>query len=149
MVLSTTRPVAAFDITVGGASAFEPSETLLQQGFAYATRVQTDGLHIVVYSLGGALLPEGETIVGTLSAAASGNIRVTRASMADKEARRIGVSLDQQTTGIEETEMEESQNPSDVFDLVGRKVKPQLLNSSSPQLRRGIYVKQGRKIIVK
>lgn len=149
VVLSTTCPVAAFDITIVGASAFELAETLRQQGFVCATRLQADGLHVVAYSLNGALLPVGETAVGIFNTSQNVNTCITRASLSDRGARRISVSLNQQITSIEETEIDESKSLYDVFDLMGRKVAPSLFNSSTPQLRRGIYVKQGQKIIVK
>ena len=149
LTLATTRPVAALDVTAAGAQAFELAEAMRQQGFVCATRLQADGLHIVVYSLKGALMPVGETVVGTLSADSKGTVSVTRASLSDKEAQRISAGLNTLPTGIEEIVNSKSSNSKSVYDLQGRRMESSIFNVQSSIQKKGIYVNQGRKVIVK
>ncbi len=150
LVLTTTRPVAAFDITIGGVQAFEFSELLRQQGIICSTRLQSDGLHIIGYSLKGTVLPIGETELGTISAQEYlGSISVTRATMADKAAQRISVKLNSEVTGISEIEFGKLNIENGIYDLQGRKLNVQSSMFNVQSKKKGIYVNQGRKVIVK
>ena len=61
---------------------------------------------------------------------------------------RISMTFDN-STGIHRITNDELQITNAIFDLQGRRVKSSMPNSQSSMLKKGLYVKGGRKIIIK
>lgn len=99
-----------------------------------STNTTSDGIHIIGYSLNGACIPVGTTVIGMLDQTAS----VRNAMLSDKEARAISVTYDGNATSIKTIDWTNHNNP-DVYDLQGRKV--------NAIHRKGIYIKNGHKMI--
>lgn len=85
LMVSTTRPVAAFDITLSGCRDINV-KALRQQGFVCESRQTLDGLRLIGYSLSGSTLPVGESVIGQMDSA---NGSATCAQLADTDALEI------------------------------------------------------------
>lgn len=96
LVLSTSTPVAAFDVTLRGSTSFNVSRTLQQMGFTCTQQPTANGIRLIAYSLAGATLPVGETLIGTTG----GEAVVSRAMLSDKQAMPVSVGISQTTTGM-------------------------------------------------
>ena len=84
LVVSSSVPVAAFDIVVGGASTFVIAQAFKQMGFTCRWEQQQGGVRIIGYALGGATLPAGNTTLGRVTQGV-----VTRVTLSDKSAHSI------------------------------------------------------------
>jgi len=84
LVVSSSVPVAAFDIVVGDAGTFTLAQSLRQIGFTCRSEQQQGGVRIIGYSMAGIPLPTGTTVLGRVAQGTA-----TRAVLADKQARRI------------------------------------------------------------
>lgn len=134
LMIDTSEPVSAFDIIISGGNYMNVVQSLKQAGMTISTNTTSDGIHIIGYSLNGACIPAGTTVIGMLDQTAS----VRNAILSDKEARAIGVTYDGNATGINTIDLTKRKT-SDVYDLQGRKV-----NSIQ---RKGIYIENGHKMI--
>ena len=135
LVLNTLHPVSAFDITVSKANYLNVSDVLERMGMTITTRQHGGGVRVIGYSLNGASLPKGVSVIGTLDACNSG---ILRAMLSDGDADTIPVSFDGSMTSIKSINSSESDN-STIYDLQGRKVR-----SVS---RKGLYIKNGHKMV--
>lgn len=135
LMLNTTLPVAAFDITLSGADGINVTKDMERTGMTITKKVTHDGIRLIGYSMNGAYIPMGDTAIGTLSSNAA---CVRHAMLSDSEANNISVSVDANTTGIETVRMSSSES-TEIYDLQGRKV-----NTMS---HKGLYIMNGRKII--
>lgn len=126
LYINTSRPVATFDITLRSSEPVSVLKSLEQAGFTCAVRHEKGSTRIIGYSMKGATLPIGETVI----AQTTGSAKVSRSVMADSQARRIIVALDNQTTGIAPVGRESSteryrlpvgRNGSIVIDRKGNK----------------------------
>lgn len=135
LVLNTLHPVSAFDITVSKANYLNVSDVLERMGMTITTRQHGGGVRVIGYSLNGASLPKGASVIGTLDACNSG---ILRAMLSDGDADTIPVSFDGSMTSIKSINSSESDN-STIYDLQGRKVR-----SVS---RKGLYIKNGHKMV--
>ena len=135
LMLNTTLPVAAFDITLSGADGINVTKDMERMGMTITKKVTHDGIRLIGYSMNGAYIPMGDTAIGTLSSNAA---CVRHAMLSDSEANGISVSVDANTTGIETVRMSSSES-TEIYDLQGRKV-----NTMS---HKGLYIMNGRKII--
>ena len=126
LFINTSRPVATFDITLRSSESVNVLKSLEQAGFTCAVRHDKGSTRIIGYSMKGATLPVGETAI----ARTTGNTKVIRSVMADSQAQRITVALDNQTTGIapavrqssdERYRLSVGRNGSIVIDRYGNK----------------------------
>ncbi len=126
LFINTSRPVATFDITLRSSESVNILKSLEQAGFTCAVRHDKGYTRIIGYSMKGATLPVGETAI----ARTTGNTKMIRSVMADSQAQRITVALDDQTTGIAPTVRQSSderyrlsvgRNGSIVIDRHGNK----------------------------
>lgn len=125
LILETSEPVAAIDISMAGDADF----TLLRQaGFTVASR----GHRTIAYSMSGALLGVGATVIAT----ADSESDVDDAVMANRNAARVSVDFNiDNVTGVSDIKnLSEDNNAHDFFDLNGRKLGK---NADSP---RGVYI---------
>ena len=134
LTIDTSEPIAAFDIIISGGNNMNVVQSLKQAGMTISTNTSSDGIHIIGYSLNGACIPAGTTVIGMLDQTAS----VRKAMLSDKEACAICVTYDGNTTGINTIDLSDRNNP-EVYDLQGRKV--------NTIQRKGIYIKNGHKIV--
>jgi hypothetical protein len=136
LMLSTDTPVAAFDIFVDQTFDFTLDEALRQMGFKCRMEQQQSGYHLIGYSLAGATLPVGETVIGTTTGR---DAVVTSALLSDADAQPVSVMLnDQITTAIGHASDLRPQT-SALYDLQGRRL--------DKVGRKGMYIKDNRKIV--
>ena len=113
LMLSTNRPVAAFDIMIDG-SSMEPATALQTLGITCQTR-QIDGrTRLIGYSLSGATLPVGETVLGKTPGR---NTRIVRAQLSDSEAKEISVAIDSEATGVTTIPATDTKTEDDAYRL--------------------------------
>lgn len=134
LVFETEEPIAAFDITVNGASGLDIANNIQQSGMTISAKAQSNGLRIIGYSLNGGTIPAGTSVVGQTD----NNASISSAMLADSEAKAIKVSLNGSTTGIVPTQAELNEN-GDIYDIQGRKT-----NSTT---NKGIYIINGHKVM--
>lgn len=133
LMLDTDKPVAAFDITIKGTNTINVARTLDLIGMTVNMKTLADGIHMIGYSLNGACIPAGISVIGTLDKTA----HVRNAMLSDQSAHSISVSYDGNTTGIDNIDFSNHDNHNS-YDLQGRRI-----NNMSPK---GIYIKNGHKM---
>jgi len=140
ILLNNTEAVAALQLFIKGATVRNINITsMLRNNFSIAMRDVAGGVRIVIYSTAGKeLLPGQYELVTNLPA----NAIVTEARVSDKEAHRLGISINNETTGINSIKISDEQSQDKWTDLKGR-----TLNGKPTQS--GIYIKNGKKIIIK
>lgn len=136
--LETETPVAALDIILNTNDEIDWS-VLRRMGFSVTSRSHSDCVHVIIYSMSGAEVPVGETLIATTGDYAA---HIVTATLADTSAKHIDAVTHSQTiTKIGQVTASETSRASDYYDLQGRAV-------SNPT-RCGIYLHKGRKIVVK
>ena len=142
-ILNTNTPIASFDISFNGNSqSFVDKDNLERHGFI-CNILQKDGYtRLIVYSLTGATLPVGKTVIGTFKKAPM-NIR--RAKLSDKEANEVVWTRGEIVVDIESIYQPQSTNDHTVYDLKGCKVSE--LGLQDPKLKKGVYIQDGRKVV--
>ena len=143
LILKTTQPIAALDIVLTSSSFMETTHMTVSQ------HTQADGqLHVIIYNASGKTLPVGETVLGNLADGSS----VSHAMLVDEEARSVSVSLNdpeaQLVTGVENRE-QKTENNSEIYDLSGRRINSQTLDSRLSTFDKGVYIVNGKKVIIK
>lgn len=88
LVLETTVPVASADIRFSGDGML--NWNLQQMGFTVTEKRSSEAGHCIVYSLAGAEIPVGETVIATRN---SGQADMTMVRLANKQAQPVAVSL--------------------------------------------------------
>ena len=138
LMLNTSRPVAAFDITIDGAMNMEIANELRQAGITVQTKTTREGMHLIGYSLSGAYLPIGTTVIGAFNK----NATVSNAMLSDREANSVSVSLSESMGSTTEISLERSgKKTGGLYDLQGRKVNA----GFTP--KKGIYIQGGNKVV--
>jgi hypothetical protein len=85
--LYTTKEIAAFDIVVSGCNAIEIAEDLFRYGLVCGVKQSGNSTHLVGYSLTKGCLPQGDIVIGSLSA--DGNPYVCGAALSDLDATKV------------------------------------------------------------
>lgn len=98
LILSTTEPVASFELLLTGTTA-EDLNWLLPEGFTVQTKEKDGVTRILVYSLSGAEIPVGESVLATTNL--NKNARLVSALLADSRARKISAQLNGNITAVE------------------------------------------------
>lgn len=135
LVFNSNQPVAAFDLRINGANRLYPVNNLEQMGMTFVTMEETEGLHVIAYSMNGACIPSGTSVIGTVD---SNTATLSHAMLSDSEANAITVSFSGMTTAIENINTP-ANNQKAAYDMQGRQV-----NEST---HKGLYIKNGQKII--
>lgn len=135
LMLTNSKPVAAFDLTLHNASELTFAHELTQMGFVCSVRQTDAGLRLIVYSLAGATLPTGETVIGSVEGQRAA---LTRAMLASGDAQAVSVMLNVMPTGIKPTDGSMTTD-GDRYDLQGRKAESMPLN--------GVYIQEGQKVV--
>ena len=134
LMVNTSQPVAAFDITIGNANAISIERSLQSAGMSVTTSKTANGIRLIGYSLNGASLPNGISEIGTLDINTS---YVRNAMLSDVEANAILTNFGS-TTGIDAIEST-SGDDLNFYDLQGRKIQT--------QPHKGLYIQNGHKLI--
>ncbi|MBR0038198.1 MAG: hypothetical protein IJP70_11255 [Bacteroidales bacterium] len=134
LMVNTSQPVAAFDITIGNANAISIERSLQSVGMSVTTSKTANGIRLIGYSLNGASLPNGISEIGTLDKNTS---YVRNAMLSDVEANAILTNFGS-TTGIDAIEST-SGDDLNFYDLQGRKIQT--------QPHKGLYIQNGHKLI--
>ena len=85
--LYTTKEIAAFDIVVSGCNAIEIAEDLFRYGLVCGVKQSGNKTHLVGYSLTKGCLPQGDIVIGSLSA--DGIPSVCGAALSDLDATKV------------------------------------------------------------
>lgn len=136
LMLSTECPVAAFDILINGGSGLTVSKAIEQMGFTCIQRKVADGVRLIGYSLGNAIIPTGEWQIASLKNTPT--VSVDRALLSDVEANTISVRRNATPTGIKENRADKSDKPV-AYDLQGRRV--------NGLMSKGLYIQNGHKVV--
>lgn len=102
LLLNTTKEIAAFDIVVSGCSAIEIAEDLQYYGLICNVKQSDNNTHLIGYSLTKGCLPQGEVVIGSVTA--NGTPYVYDAVLSDLNAMRVLASRNlNDLTGIRTT----------------------------------------------
>lgn len=138
LILDSETPVAALGIVVRSEANLDWSK-LQAFGLTVSARAISDGVHIIAYSMSGAVVPAGKT---TIAVASGHTAQIAYATLTDSAARHISLSQDSQiTTGVGGQLMNGKSVHGKIYDLSGRNITV----PSQP----GIYIRDGRKEVLK
>ena len=139
MYLDTHKPVAALDFTLRGVTASQVSLQLPRSRHQMFTSENNDGLRIVIISPSGDVIPEGSNRILKIS----GDAEVKAATASDIDAKPMDIRADFTTSDYELriTNYQNANYELPVYDLTGRRV--------SGGSQRGMYIQNGRKVIMK
>lgn len=113
LTLNTTVPIASFDLFVENCSSLELSEALKALGFICTLRRQENGMRLIGYSLSGATLPVGETVM----AASTPGATVTHVVLSDREASAVSVAIGECKTTDMATPAARHNHPNQFYRL--------------------------------
>ncbi|MBQ4392402.1 MAG: leucine-rich repeat protein [Prevotella sp.] len=132
LVLNSEQPVAAIDLTIDGGSVTWSSDLNL---FSRKSR----GSRTIIYSLMDNVLPAGRTVLGTVGDYAA--VRAAQLANAEGALIATAIAVDGKTTGIVSMENGKLKIEDEgIYDLQGRRI--------DGNLRKGIYLINGKKVIV-
>ena len=135
LVLNTSVPVSALDINVESEGNID--WMFKSAGLTFKTRTNENRHHVVAYSMSGATLPVGETVIARVSSTAD----IINVVACDKAAQYVNVVIsNDDTTGIESITAESENNG--IYDLTGRKLQ-------RANVKAGIYIIDGKKMIIR
>lgn len=97
LILNTSVPVAAIDMIIDNAA--DVKWDVERFGLVASVKSGAGMTHAVIYSLTGATIPAGETV---LAVASSAKAKVVKAEMADLSAQPIGVAVNKEISGIDD-----------------------------------------------
>lgn len=97
LLINTFTPVASFDIFIDGCTDMKIGESLAAMGMTCVAEKKDGGVHLIGYSMNGATLPVGETVLGTLD---ESKPMVSYAMLSDKGAKEIPSVTNQSVTGV-------------------------------------------------
>lgn len=97
LLINTFTPVASFDIFIDGCTDMKIGESLAAMGMTCVAEKMDGGVHVIGYSMNGAILPIGETVLGTLDGS---KLMVSYAMLSDKGAKEIPSVTNQSITGV-------------------------------------------------
>lgn len=144
--LDTESPVAALDIFVSCSGDVDWSK-LQALGFSVTSRATSNGMHIIAYSMSGAVIPEGCT---TIAKTSDHDAQVAAATLIDSAAKHINVAINTQiATGVGGQMLNEKQSNAVFFDLSGRKILHSSFFTRHSSLPKGVYIRNGRKAVLK
>lgn len=146
LTLANNNVVAAMQFTIQGASSRQLNVSSDLRRFSVSMRDVADGVRVVIYSPVGNTLPAGGCeLLTNLPVGAT----ITDACLSDTQARPLGVSVVSETTGIDTT-LDASRSGEDIYDLQGRKIVQRSASSDQRSgLKAGVYIINGRKVVVK
>ena len=138
LVLYTTRPVAAIEMRLASIDPDQLHWCTDEMGFMTASMSQTGGTHAIIYSMSPREIAVGRTVLAEFDANTH-TLSPYDVVLSDSMAQRIKVGMSI-PTGI--VINKENMTGISVHDLLGRKL-------SDSQLKQGLYIVNGRKVIIK
>lgn len=152
LILNTSRPVAALDIFIKSVDGSQLStiNSQLPSGMTVSQKEQPDGnLHLIIYSLSGKAIPVGKAMIAT----GIKGTTVNNAVLVDEDARKLTVALNDASaviTSVDNLPLSRENETGAVYDLQGRKITDNNQQSTANgQLPKGIYIINGKKVIIK
>lgn len=155
MWIDTQVPVSAFELTLENAGSLVFDDQLKNIGFTCLSNSKNGITRIVAYSMNGASLPVGSTIIADIDMQrADAQSSIDNAILSDAKAKRIPVSIvtSDDATGIPvEMANIEVGAPAVMYDLQGRRISSQSVNGLYIQQVVGEHMKNGtfRKLLKK
>ena len=141
LILSTPEAITAADICIE--TDAEVEWLLGQHGFSVAQRTNSTHQRTVAYSFSDAELPIGETAIARIT---DGKVvRITAVTLSNKDARRVNVQFNGLTDEIENSTFNVGNDAGTVYDMAGRKIQNR--ENAHRKLSRGIYVRDGKKVV--
>ncbi len=141
LILNTVTGVTAADISFLGDASFKWE--LRQMGFTVTEKKDANGMHVVIYSLTGAEIPAGETVIARKTA---GNAEPVNALFADHEAAAVSVCFSE-SEATPTSRLMATEGQWRIFRTDGTIVAygtgQAQLRSASRRLTTGIYILQG------
>ena len=141
LILNTVTGVTAADISFLGDASF--TWELRQMGFTVTEKKDANGMHVVIYSLTGAEIPAGETVIARKTA---GNAEPVNALFADHEAAAVSVCFSE-SEATPTSRLMATEGQWRIFRTDGTIVAygtgQAQLRSASRRLTTGIYILQG------
>lgn len=131
LVLRSSVDIAAIEVTLSD------DEPQWQPALNLFSRMSQGG-HTIFYSLFGDQLPAGETVMALTKS------DILNAMMVDIDGREIPLAIGANTTGIRSLDDGSLSSKGSCYDLSGRR-----LSSKNGQLKKGVYIKDGKKVIEK
>lgn len=138
LVLYTTRPVAALDLQLMDIQPEQLNWDIENTGFATAATSQGRGTHAIVYSMQPREITEGRTVLATFNASLAPMLSAV--VLSDSKALPISVG-NTMPTGIRLIEDGSSLQERPLYNLQGYKV--------NGQLRKGMYIQNGKIVVIK
>lgn len=99
LVVNSEKEISAFDIIIDEVNAFQLSQQLRQSGITCQVKQSDNQVHLIGYSLSGALLSKGEHVIGVVD---TQDAKVVMAMLADQNAMEIVTAINDGVTGIAE-----------------------------------------------
>jgi hypothetical protein len=144
-MLEADKPVAAIDILLAGVTTSQVALQLNHRDFQMIGHDTDAGARFVIFSPTGKSIAPGTATHLLRTSAYATPVYV---KCADTDAEDVAISISDAATSILSTLNSTLSTPdTPIFDLGGRKLSNGKLSNS--QIEKGIYVKNGRKVIVK
>lgn len=138
LMVETTEEIGAFDLELAGVDASQVKLMLNSRQWQMQTRNTQNGVRMVVFSPMGETLPAGTTQLLRLGSNAVPVAVQATSPDAEELSATVGEGM---ATGVGQPYGSNENNYSETYDLQGRKVNP------DKQLRKGIYINNGKKIM--
>lgn len=139
--INCEQPVAAIDVTFHGITSRQVASLLQASRFQFITHNTSDGVRVVIVSPYGYELPAGENRLMRVS----GEAEVTAAMLSDTDAHEVAVSIlceGNQTDAL--SAVSANTSAGSVYDMQGRRQ-----TRTDARLPKGIYIKDGRKTVIR
>ena len=134
--MANSDEVAAIQLTIVDADADDITLSPTLSGFRMVKKQIGNSVRVVIYSIAGMTLPEGEY---DIISGVDNTCAISHAVLSDEETNHLEIGIRDRVTDINGVNVYDDAN--DVYDMSGRKV-------SNPR-RGGVYIVNGKKTIIK
>ncbi|MBP5514777.1 MAG: leucine-rich repeat protein [Bacteroidaceae bacterium] len=134
--MANSDEVAAIQLTIVDANADDITLSPTLSGFRMVKKQIGNSVRVVIYSIAGMTLPEGEY---DLVSGVDNTCAISHAVLSDEETNHLEIGIRDRVTDINGVNVYDDAN--DVYDMSGRKV-------SNPK-KGGVYIVNGKKTIIK
>lgn len=134
--MANSDEVAAIQLTIVDADADDITLSPTLSGFRMVKKQIGNSVRVVIYSIAGMTLPEGEY---DLVSGVDNTCAISHAVLSDEETNHLEIGIRDRVTDINGVNVYDDAN--DVYDMSGRKV-------SNPR-KGGVYIVNGKKTIIK
>ncbi len=134
--MANSDEVAAIQLTIVDADADDITLSPTLSGFRMVKKQIGNSVRVVIYSIAGMTLPEGEY---DIISGVDNTCAISHAVLSDEETNHLEIGIRDRVTDINGVNVYDDAN--DVYDMSGRKV-------SNPR-KGGVYIVNGKKTIIK